>query len=55
MDALLKLRDELDRAREQYDLAKYIDSTARMKEEQAYWSGRMEAIKREIAEIEDDE
>lgn len=55
MDTLLKLRGELDHARSQYHLAQYIDSTARMIEEQAYWSKRIEAIKAEMAEIEDDE
>lgn len=55
MDTLLKLRGELDYARNQYHLAQYIDSTARMQEEQAYWSSRIEMIKAEIAEIDDDE
>lgn len=54
MDAILKLRGELDHAREQYDLAKFYDSTARMQEEQSYWSKRMTELKAQIAEIEDE-
>lgn len=55
MKTIIDLRSELDRAYEQYDLAKYIDSTARMIQEQAYWSDRIAALKKEIAELEADE
>lgn len=39
---------------EHYDLAKYIDSTARMVEEQRYWQQRITALKAQIEEFEDD-
>ena len=54
MSAVLDLKDELDRAYEQYDLCKYIDSTARMQQEQSYWSRRIETLKEQIAEIENE-
>jgi len=53
MKTIIDLRSELDRAYEQYDLAKYIDSTARMQEEQRYWQQRITALKAQIEEWED--
>lgn len=54
MSALLDIKDELERAYEQYQLAQFIDSTARMRKEQKYWSARISNLKKKIAEMEGD-
>lgn len=54
MKTLDKLRNELEHAYNEYDMAKFIDSTERMRREQSYWSKRIADLKIEISEFEDE-
>lgn len=54
MTTAATLRAELEHAQREFELARYIDNTARMQDEQSYWQRRISEIKTRLEELGDE-